>query len=34
MSDTPMTDDRHPADVVTSMVSRVLEMAKTWTNLG
>jgi hypothetical protein len=30
MSDTPMTDDRHPADVVTSTVHRVLEMAQTW----
>jgi hypothetical protein len=28
----PMTDDRHPADVVTSMVYRVLEMAQTWTS--
>jgi hypothetical protein len=32
MSDAPMSDDRHPADVVTSMVSRVLEMAQTWTS--
>jgi len=32
MSDTPMTDGRHPADVVTGMVSRVLETAKTWTS--
>jgi hypothetical protein len=31
MSDTPQTDDRHPADVVTAMVDRVLELAETWT---
>lgn len=31
MTDTPITDDRHPADVVTSMVSRVLQLAQTWT---
>jgi hypothetical protein len=31
MSDAPRTDDRHPADVVTGMVYRVLEIAETWT---
>lgn len=31
MSDVPQTDDRHPADVVTAMVDRVLELAETWT---
>ena len=30
MSDTPVTDQRDPADVVTTMISRVLEMAETW----
>jgi hypothetical protein len=30
MSDTPHTDTRHPADVVTGMVSRVLALAETW----
>ena len=30
MSDTPVTDRRDPADVVTTMISRVLEMAETW----
>ncbi len=30
MSETPQTDDRHPADVVTSMVTRVLALAETW----
>lgn len=31
MPDLPGTDNRHPADVVTSMVDRVLELADTWT---
>lgn len=31
MSDEPQTDDRHPADVVTGMVDRVLALAGTWT---
>jgi hypothetical protein len=31
MSDLPVTDDRHPADVVAAMVERVLELAATWT---
>jgi len=31
MSDVPQTDDRHPADVVTSMVDEVLKLAETWT---
>jgi hypothetical protein len=31
MSDTPLTDDRHPAEVVTGMVDRVLTLAATWT---
>lgn len=31
MSDTPLTDARNPADVVTGMVHQVLEMAQTWT---
>ena len=26
----PLVDDRHPADVVTSMVEHVLELASTW----
>jgi uncharacterized protein YfiM (DUF2279 family) len=30
MSDTPLTDDRHPADVVTSMVDHVLTLAASW----
>ena len=30
MSDTPPTDDRHPADVVTTMVDRVLTLAASW----
>ncbi|RKN20137.1 hypothetical protein D7147_14740 [Micromonospora musae] len=32
MSDTPLTDARNPADVVTGMVQQVLEMAQTWTH--
>lgn len=32
MSEIPTTDGRHPADVVTSMVAQVLEMARTWTS--
>ena len=33
MSDlAPMTDDRHPAEVVTSMVEHVLDLAATWSN--
>ncbi|HCT77998.1 MAG TPA: hypothetical protein DGG94_19105 [Micromonosporaceae bacterium] len=31
MSDLPETDDRHPADVVTSMIEQVLKLAETWT---
>jgi hypothetical protein len=31
MSDHPETDDRDPAEVVTGMVTRVLELASTWT---
>jgi len=31
MSDTPLTDDRHPAEVVTGMVDQVLTLAATWT---
>jgi hypothetical protein len=31
MTEDVPTDDRHPADVVTGMVSRVLELARTWT---
>ena len=31
MSDTPLTDDRHPAEVVTGMVDQVLTLADTWT---
>jgi len=31
MSDTPSTDARNPADVVTDMVQQVLELAQTWT---
>lgn len=31
MSDTPLTDARNPADVVTGMVQQVLELAPTWT---
>jgi hypothetical protein len=30
MSDVPVTDDRHPAEVVTAMVDRVLALAGTW----
>ncbi|GAA1583791.1 hypothetical protein [Actinoplanes couchii] len=30
MSDTPVTDDRAPADVVTAMVTEVLDLAATW----
>ena len=29
--DRPVTDDRHPAEVVTAMVDHVLELAATWT---
>ncbi|MEV4754536.1 hypothetical protein AB0J86_05370 [Micromonospora sp. NPDC049559] len=32
MSDTPSTDARNPADVVTGMVHQVLELAQTWTH--
>ncbi|MEU6207583.1 hypothetical protein ABZ814_28820 [Micromonospora musae] len=32
MSDTPLTDARNPADVVTSTVHQVLELAETWTH--
>jgi hypothetical protein len=32
MSDTPVTDDRKPADVVADMIFRVLELAQTWTS--
>ncbi len=31
MSDTPLTDARNPADVVTGMVHQVLDLARTWT---
>ncbi|WP_433726498.1 hypothetical protein ACQP2Y_09640 [Actinoplanes sp. CA-051413] len=31
MSDTPLTDDRHPAEVVTGLVDQVLTLAATWT---
>jgi hypothetical protein len=31
MSDTPLTDDRHPAEAVTTMVDRVLTLAESWT---
>ncbi|MEU4422948.1 hypothetical protein AB0F81_20170 [Actinoplanes sp. NPDC024001] len=31
MSDTPVTDARDPAEVVTGMVHKVLELARTWT---
>ena len=31
MSDNPQTDDRHPAEVVTTMVQQVLGLAATWT---
>jgi hypothetical protein len=31
MSETPATDARHPADVVTGMVRQVLALAETWT---
>jgi hypothetical protein len=31
MSETPATDERHPADVVTGMVRQVLALAETWT---
>jgi len=31
MSELPPTDDRHPADVVSAMIQRVLELATTWT---
>ncbi|WP_328465710.1 hypothetical protein OHA21_44285 [Actinoplanes sp. NBC_00393] len=31
MSDTPVTDARDPAEVVTGMVLEVLELARTWT---
>jgi hypothetical protein len=31
MADTPLTDDRHPAEVVTGMVNQVLALAGTWT---
>jgi len=31
MSEVPVTDGRHPADVVNAMVIRVLELADTWT---
>ena len=31
MSDIPQTDERHPAEVVTSMVDHVLTLAETWT---
>ncbi len=31
MSDAPLTDGRHPAEVVTGMVAGVLALAETWT---
>ena len=31
MSDVPETDNRHPADVVRSLISRSLILAETWT---
>jgi hypothetical protein len=31
MSDTPLTDDRHPAEVVTGLIDQVLTLAATWT---
>jgi len=31
MTDTPATDERHPADVVGRLVEQVLERAETWT---
>ena len=31
MSDVPLTDDRHPAEVVTGMVDSVLTLTETWT---
>jgi hypothetical protein len=31
MSDHPKTDDRDPAEVVTNMITQVLELASTWT---
>jgi hypothetical protein len=31
MSDSPVTDDRDAADLVTGMVSQVLDLARTWT---
>jgi hypothetical protein len=30
MSDAPLTDERHPADVVSGLVERVLDLAATW----
>jgi hypothetical protein len=31
MAETPVTDDRWPAEVVTSMIEHVLDLAETWT---